>query len=194
MALGGGLVMFDYNKKLQFPISIKRKDLKFAKILVTQYGGPEGELGAAIRYLNQRYTMPDDKGKALLTDIGTEELGHVEMICTMVYQLMKGATIEELKEAGLDGHYADHGMGVYPVNASGIPWTAAYFSTTGDPLADISEDMAAEEKARAVYENLMNLTNNPDILRPLEWLRQREIVHFQRFKELYEEYKTKGYK
>ncbi len=186
--------MFGYVKRLQFPIDIKRKDLKFAKVLITQYGGPEGELGAALRYLNQRYTMPDDKGKALLTDIGTEELAHVEMICTMVYQLMKGATIEELKEAGLDGHYADHGMGVYPVNASGVPWTAAYFSTTGDPLADISEDMAAEEKARAVYENLMNLTDNPDILRPLEWLRQREIVHFTRFKELYEEYKAKGYK
>lgn len=186
--------MFGYVKRLQFPINIKRKDLKFAKVLITQYGGPEGELGAALRYLNQRYTMPDDKGKALLTDIGTEELAHVEMICTMVYQLMKGATIEELKEAGLDSHYADHGMGLYPVNASGVPWTAAYFSTTGDPLADISEDMAAEEKARAVYENLMNLTDNPDILRPLEWLRQREIVHFTRFKELYEEYKAKGYK
>lgn len=186
--------MFDYNKRLQFPIEIRRKDLKFAKALITQYGGPEGELSAALRYLNQRYTMPDDKGKALLTDIGTEELAHVEMICTMVHQLMKGATIEELKEAGLDGHYADHGMGLYPVNAMGVPWTAAYFSTTGDPLADISENMAAEEKARAVYENLMNLTNNQDILRPLEWLRQREIVHFNRFKELYEEYKMKGYK
>lgn len=186
--------MFDYRKKLQFPINIKRKDLRFAKALVTQYGGPEGELTAAIRYLNQRYSMPDDKGKALLTDIGTEELAHVEMICTMLHQLMKGATIEELKAAGLDGHYAEHGMGLYPANAMGIPWTSAYFSTTGDPLADLSEDMAAEEKARAVYENLMNLTDNPDILEPLEWLRQREIVHFARFKELYEEYKEKGYK
>jgi spore coat protein JC len=185
--------MFDYSKKLQFPIDIKRRDLNFAKILITQYGGPEGELGAAIRYLNQRYTMPDDKGKALLIDIGTEELAHVEMICTMVHQLTKGATVEELKAAGLDARYADHGMGLYPVNASGIPWTASYFSTTGDSLADLSEDMAAEEKARAVYENLMNLTENPEILRPLEWLRQREIVHFQRFKELYDEYKMKGY-
>ena len=186
--------MFDYNKRLQFPIEINRKDLKFAKVLITQYGGPEGELGAALRYLNQRYTMPDDKGKALLTDIGTEELAHVEMICTMVYQLTKGATVEELKNVGLDAHYADHGMGLYPVNGNGIPWSAMYFSTTGDPLADISENMAAEEKARAVYENLMNLTNDQDILRPLEWLRQREIVHFTRFKELYEEYKIKGYK
>ena len=186
--------MFDYNKRLQFPIEIRRKDLRFAKALITQYGGPEGELSAALRYLNQRYTMPDDKGKALLTDIGTEELAHVEMICTMVYQLMKDATIEELKAVGLDGHYADHGKALYPVNAMGVPWTAAYFSTTGDPVADISENMAAEEKARAVYENLMNLTNDQDILRPLEWLRQREIVHFNRFKELYEEYKMKGYK
>ena len=186
--------MFAYNKKLQYPIDIKKRDLKFAKVLITQYGGPEGELGAALRYLNQRYNMPDDKGKALLTDIGTEELAHVEMISTMVYQLMKGATIEELKAAGLDAHYADHGMGLYPVNGNGIPWTATYFSTVGDPLADLSEDMAAEEKARAVYENLMNLTDNPEILRPLEWLRQREIVHFKRFKELYDEYKMKGYK
>ncbi len=185
--------MFAYTKRLQYPINIKNKDLKFAKVLVTQYGGPEGELGAAIRYLNQRYTMPDDKGKALLTDIGTEELAHVEMISAMVYQLMKGATIDELKEAGLAGHYADHGRGLYPVSATGIPWSVSYFSTTGDPLADLSEDMAAEEKARAVYENLMNLTNDPDVLMPLEWLRQREIVHFERFKELYEEYKKKGY-
>ena len=113
--------MFDYNKRLQFPIDIKNRDLRFAKALITQYGGPEGELSAALRYLNQRFTMPDDKGKALLTDIGTEELAHVEMICTMIHQLMKGATIEELKAAGLDGHYADHGMGLYPVNAMGVP-------------------------------------------------------------------------
>ena len=186
--------MFSYNKRLQFPIEIRKRDLKFAKVLITQYGGPEGELGAALRYLNQRFTMPDDKGKALLTDIGTEELAHVEMICTMVYQLMKCATIEELKEAGLDANYADHGMALYPVNGNGVPWTASYFSTTGDPVADISENMAAEEKARAVYENLMNLTNDQDVLMVLEWLRQREIVHFQRFKELYEEYKMKGYK
>ena len=186
--------MFKYCKLSWFPINIIKKDLKLAKVIVTQYGGPYGELGAALRYLNQRYHMPDDKGKALLTDIGTEELAHVEMICTMVYQLMKGATIEELKAAGLDAHYADHGMGLYPVNGNGVPWTATYFSTVGDPLADLSEDMAAEEKARAVYENLMNLTDNPEVLRPLEWLRQREIVHFQRFKELYDEYKMKGYK
>lgn len=186
--------MWIYQKTLQHPVNIKCGDLQMAKYLITQFGGPNGELGAALRYLSQRYTMPTGKSRALLTDIGTEELAHVEMICTMIYQLMKGATIDEIKAAGLDGHYADHGLGIYPVNAMGVPWTAAYFSTTGDPLADISENMAAEEKARAVYENLMNLTDNPDILRPLEWLRQREIVHFARFKELYEEYKVKGYK
>ncbi len=183
--------MWKYVKMLEYPINIKKKDLKFAQCLITQYGGANGELSAALRYLNQRYTMPDDKGKSLLTDIGAEELGHVEMICTMITQLMKGATIEELKEAGLDGHYAEHGIATYPTDTNGVPWTAAYFSTTGDPVADLSENMAAEEKARAVYENLINLTDDIDIIGPLLFLRQREIIHFNRFKELYEEYKNK---
>lgn len=181
--------MWKYEKKLQYPINIKKRDLKMAKYLVTQYGGANGELGAAFRYLNQRYTMPDEKGKALLTDIGTEELAHVEMLSTMIYQLMKDATLEELKEAGLDSHYAEHGKGLYPTDANGVPFTVAYFATTGDPLADLSEDMAAEQKARAVYENLINLTSDPDVIGPLLYLRQREIVHFARFKELYEYYK-----
>ena len=185
--------MFGYIKRLQFPIDIKRKDLKFAKVLITQYGGPEGELGAALRYLNQRYTMPDDKGKALLTDLGTEELAHVEMICTMIYQLMKDATLEEIKKAGLESHYAEHGKALYPTDSNGVPFTVSYFATTGDPVADLSEDMAAEEKARAIYENLITLTDDPDVIGPLLFLRQREVVHFQRFKELYDEYKKKGY-
>ena len=155
--------MWAYEKRLQYPVNIKTKDLRLAKYLITQYGGSNGEMAAALRYLNQRYTMPDNRGKALLTDIGTEELAHIEIICTMIYQLMKGATIEEIKKAG--------------------------FATTGDPLADLSEDMAAEQKARAVYENLIDLTDDPDVLGPLLWLRQREIVHFQRFKELYDYYK-----
>lgn len=137
--------------------------------------------------------MPDDKGKALLTDIGTEELAHVEMISTMIYQLTKGATLEELKKAGLDTHYAEHGMALYPTDASGVPFTVAYFAATGDPLADLSEDMAAEQKARATYENLINLTNDQDVIDILLFLRQREIIHFERFKELYDEYKKKGY-
>ena len=181
--------MWKYVKRLEYPINIKKKDLKMAKLLVTQYGGANGELAAALRYLNQRYTMPDNRGKALLTDIGTEELAHVEMISTMIYQLLKDATLEELKEAGLDSHYAEHGKGLYPTDSNGVPFTVTYFATTGDALADLSEDMAAEEKARAVYESLIDLTDDADIIGPLLWLRQREIVHFARFKELYDYYK-----
>ena len=183
--------MWAYNKRLQFPINIKKRDLRLAKILVTQYGGANGELAAALRYLNQRYTMPDNLGKALLTDIGTEELGHVEMISTMIYQLVKGATADEMKEAGLDPHYAEHALALFPTDANGVPFTVTYFATTGDYLADLSEDMAAEEKARAVYENLIDLTDDSDVINVLLWLRQREIVHFARFKELYDYYKEK---
>ena len=186
--------MFKYVKMLEYPINIKKKDLRMARYIVTQYGGANGELAAALRYLNQRYNMPDDKGKALLTDIGTEELGHVEMICTMIYQLTKGATIEELKKAGLDTFYAEHGKDTYPTDSNGVPFTAAYFASVGDPLANISEDMAAEQKARAVYENLIELATDKDVISPLLFLRQREIIHFNRFKELYKEYKQKGYK
>ncbi|HIR48885.1 MAG TPA: manganese catalase family protein [Candidatus Faecimonas gallistercoris] len=180
--------MFSYAKRLQYPINIKKKDLAMAKYLVTQYGGSNGELAAALRYLNQRYTMPDNRGKALLTDIGTEELGHVEMLATMIYQLTKDATPEEMKQAGLGSNFAEHGKALYPTDANGVPFTVAYFASTGDPLADLSEDMAAEQKARAVYENLIDLTNDPDVIGPLLWLRQREIVHYARFKELFEMY------
>ena len=183
--------MYKYVKKLQYPINIKKKDLRMAKYLVTQYGGANGELGAALRYLNQRLTMPDEKGKALLNDIGTEELGHVEMLETMIYQLMKDATLEEIKEAGLDSHYAEHAKALFPTDANGVPFTTAYFGTTGDPLADLSEDMAAEQKARAVYENLIDLKDDNDVIGTLLWLRQREIVHYARFKELFEEYEKK---
>ena len=159
--------------------------------MVTQYGGSNGELAAALRYLNQRYTMPDDKGKALLTDIGTEELAHVEMIQTMLSQLMADATIDEIKRAGLDAHYAEHKKGLYPTDSNGVPFTVAYFATTGDAIADLEEDLAAEQKARAVYESLIDLTDDPDIIGPLLWLRQREVVHFNRFKNLLDEYKNK---
>ena len=192
MALGRGkCLMWAYQKRLQYPINIKKKDLKMAKLLVTQYGGSNGELAAALRYLNQRYTMPDNRGKALLTDIGTEELAHIEMISTMIYQLMKDATLEELIEAGLDSHYAEHNKALYPTDSNGVPFTVAYFASTGDPLADLSEDMAAEQKARAVYENLIDLTNDPDFIGPLLWLRQREVVHYNRFKELFNYYQNK---
>ena len=186
--------MFAYQKKLQYPINIKNKDLNMARILYEQYGGANGEAAAALRYLNQRYTMPDGRGRALLTDIGTEELNHIEMIATMIYQLTKDATIEELKEAGLAPFYAAHGRDTYFNDASGNPFTAAYFSAVGDPIADLYENMAAEQKARAVYENLIDLTTDPDVIGPLLWLRQREIVHFNRFKELVEYYISIGIK
>lgn len=186
--------MFKYVKSLEYPINIKKKDLKMAKYITTQYGGANGELAAALRYLNQRYTMPDEKGKALLTDIGCEELGHVEMICTMVYQLTKDATIEELKREGFASHYTEHGIDEFPADSNGVPFTAAYFASVGDPIANLSEDMAAEQKARAIYENLIDLATDKDVIQPLLFLRQREIIHFTRFKELYDEYKKKGYK
>ena len=173
-------------KTLMYPVNIKKKDLKMAKYLVTQYGGANGELAAALRYLNQRYTMPDDKGKALLTDIGTEELGHIEIICAMVYQLTKNATIEELERIGLGGHYSEHGYGLFPTNADGETFDVKYINTTGDPIADLSENMAAEQKARAVYENLIDLARDEDVIQPLLFLRQREVVHYARFKELYD--------
>ena len=186
--------MFKYEKMLEYPINVKKKDLKMAKLLVTQFGGPDGELGASLRYLTQRFTMPDDRGKSLLTDIGTEELGHVEMICTMIEQLIKDATIEELKQNGLDSWYTQHNKGLFPMDANGVPFTSAYIASTGNPIVDLSEDMAAEEKARATYENLMDLTNDESILAPLSFLRQREIVHYNRFKELLDYYKQKGLK
>ena len=186
--------MWLYQKKLQYPVNIKKKDLRMAKLLSEQYGGGDGEYGAAMRYLNQRYTMPDNRGKALLTDIGTEELAHIEMIATMAYQLMKDATIEEIKSSGLDTHYAKHGKAIFPSDSNGIPFSASCLATTGDAIADLQEDMAAEQKARAVYENLINLTNDPDVIEPLLFLRQREVVHFARFKELHDFYKTQKQK
>ncbi len=175
--------MWIYEKKLEHPVKIKCKDIKMAKFLITQYGGPDGELSAAIRYLSQRYTMPTGKTKALLTDIGTEELAHVEMIAAMVYQLLKDATADELKAAGLGAHYTQHDHAIFPEDANGVPWTASYIQSIGDPITDLSEDMAAEQKARTTYEHLMNLTDDQDVIAPLKFLWAREIVHFQRFGE-----------
>ena len=180
--------MWKYEKKLQFPVNIKKKNVKMAKYIITQCGGANGELGATLRYLNQRYTMPDDKGKALLSDIATEEMAHMEIISAMVYQLLDGVSIDELEKEGLGSSYVENGYGIYPKNSDGIPFTASYFAVTGDPLADLAEDMAAEQKARATYENLMNMTDDKDILEPLSFLRQREVIHYERFKALYEEY------
>lgn len=175
--------MWCYMKTLEYPINLKCKDLKMAKYLITQYGGPDGELSAALRYLNQRYTMPTCKAKGLLTDIGTEELAHVEMIATMVYQLTENASVDELKAAGLGGKYADHGEALFYTDATGNPWTATYIQAKGDAIADIHEDMAAEQKARATYENLIKLTDEQDIKDVLQFLRQREVIHYQRFGE-----------
>ena len=183
--------MFAYEKKLEYPINIQKRDLKMAKAMLAQYGGPDSELSASLRYLNQRYTMPDEVGMALLTDIGTEELAHVEMIATMTLQLMQGASVEELKEAGLSGTFAQHDHALFPSDANGVPFTTSYIETTGDYRADIESDMAAEQRARATYEHLMQLTNDPDVLAPLSFLRQREIVHYQRFKELRDYYLKK---
>lgn len=185
--------MWMYEKRLEYPVNIKKKNLKFAKILTTQFGGPNSELVSALRYISHAYTMPTDKGRALMIDIATEELAHVEIINTMITQLTKGATIEEIKAAGFEPTYTEHGLGVYPSDSNGVPFNATAMGSSGDAKADIYEDMAGEQKARVTYEHLINLTDDPDILAPLHFLRQREIVHFNRFKELLEEYIQKGY-
>ncbi len=183
--------MWKYEKKLEYPINITKKDLKMAKAMYAQYGGPDSELAAALRYLNQRYTMPDEKGFALLTDIGTEEMAHWEMIATMVYQLMKGATVEELKANGLEGSYVMHDSALFPVDPNGVPFTSSYIEATGDYWADLESDMAAEQRARTTYEHLINMTSDPDVIAPLLFLRQREVVHYARFKELRDYYLSK---
>ena len=175
--------MWIYQKKLEFPVNIKNPDLRMAKYLMAQYGGPDSELGAGCRYLTQRSSMPDDRVRATLNDIGTEELAHWEMIGVMILQSMRGASLAELENAGLLGYYTLHNHGVFPADPNGIPFTASYIECTGDPIADITFDMAAEQGARATYEHLMNLTDNEDYLAPLRFLRAREIVHYQRFGE-----------
>lgn len=181
--------MYKYEKRLQYPIDIKRKDLKMAKFIIAQYGDPHGEMGASTRYLAQRYTMPDERGRTLLTEIGTEEIGHEEMICTIVYQLTKGASLKELEDAGLAPYYVDHGVGLYPCDANGNPFTAASLSSSGDFITDLTEDLAAEEKARSTYEHLIDLASDQDVIEPLLFLRQREVVHYARFKNLLDIYK-----
>ncbi len=176
--------MWTYNKVLQYPVNIKTTDPRLAKVIISQYGGPDGELAASLRYLSQRFGMPDQTSKAILNDIGTEELAHLEIVGSIVHQLTKKASIEELEKAGLAPYYTDHGVDVYPVSASGVPFTAAYIAAKGDPIANLQEDLAAEQKARATYEKLIDLCrDNPDVLDPLKFLRQREVVHFQRFGE-----------
>ena len=183
--------MWVYQKTLEHPVDLKKSDPNMAKLIMTQLGGPNGELAAAIRYLQQRYTMPTGKSIALLTDIGTEEMAHVEILVAMIKGLTKGATALDFKKAGIEGLYADHGLGIYPTDAGENPFTVLTLASSGDYITDLTEDMAAEEKARAVYEHLMDLTDNPEILGPLSFLRQREIVHYQRFAEALKYYKDK---
>ena len=175
--------MWGYEKRLQYPVNIKNPDVRAAKIIISQYGGPDGELGASLRYLSQRFAMPDDRVAGLLTDIGTEELAHLEIIGAMLYQLTSGLSVEEIKREGFDTYFVDHTLGVYPQAASGVPYTAAFMQSKGDPIADLVEDMAAEQKARVTYDNILTLVDDPDVIDPIRYLREREIVHFQRFGE-----------
>ena len=175
--------MWIYEKKLQFPVKIKNPNPKYAQIIISQYGGPDGELGASLRYLSQRYAMPYAELKGLLTDIGTEELGHLEMIGAIVYQLTRNLTIDEIKKSGFDTYFVDHTTGVYPVAASGMPFTATYLQSKGDVITDLHEDLAAEQKARTTYDNILRLVDDPDVREPIKFLRQRELVHYQRFGE-----------
>lgn len=178
--------MFVYEKKLQYPVKIANTNPRLAGIVLTQYGGPDGELGASLRYLSQRYSMPYEELKGLLTDIGTEELGHLEMIGTIVHQLTRNLTPEQQKEAGFAQYFVDHTAAIYPQAASGTPWSAATMQVKGDPVTDLAEDMAAEQKARTTYDNILRLSDDPDVNDAIKFLRAREVVHFQRFGEAME--------
>ena len=175
--------MWTYDKKLQYPVNIKNPNPKLAMAIISQLGGPDGELAASLRYLNQRYSMPYDEVKGLLTDIGTEELAHVEMISAILYQLTRNLSIDYIKKSGFDTYFVDHTTGIYPIAASGAPFTATYFQSKGDIITDLHENLAAEQKARTTYDNILRLADDPDVRDPIKFLREREIVHFQRFGE-----------
>ena len=175
--------MFAYEKKLQYPVNIKNPNPGLANIICAQLGGPDGEIGASLRYLNQRFAAPAAQVKGLLTDIGVEELSHVEIISAIIYQLTRNISIDEIKKSGFDKYFVSHTTGIYPVAATGEPFTAAYFQSTGDPIADLHEDMAAEQKARFTYDNILRMTDDPDVRDVIKFLREREIVHYQRFGE-----------
>ena len=175
--------MWIYEKRLQYPVKIARPNPRLAAIIISQYGGPDGELGASLRYLSQRYSMPYPELKALLTDIGTEELGHLEMVGTIVHQLTRNLKDSQIQDSAFAPYFVDHTVGVYPTAASGFPWSAASMQVKGDPMADLTEDLAAEQKARTTYDNIIRMVDDPDVLDPIRFLREREIVHFQRFGE-----------
>ena len=173
--------MWQYEKKLQYPVKIKNPNPKYASIIVSQLGGPDGEIGASLRYLTQRIAMPYDKVVGILTDVGTEELAHFEMISAILYQLTRNLSYDEIKKSGYDTYFVDHTTGVYPVAASGFPYSASQFQSKGDVLADLNEDLAAEQKARVTYDNILRLVDDPDVCDAIKFLRAREVVHYQRF-------------
>ena len=173
--------MWAYEKKLQYPVKIKNPNPTYAKIIMSQLGGPDGEMGAATRYLNQRYTMPYGEIIGILTDVGTEELAHQEMIAAIVYQLTRNLSMDEILKSGFDTYFVDHTAGIYPVSAAGVPFTASYLGVKGDLFADLNEDLAAEQKARVTYDNILRLVDDPDVRDPIKFLRQREVTHYQRF-------------
>ena len=175
--------MWIYEKRLQCPVNIKETNAKLAQAIISQYGGPDGEMGASMRYLSQRYAMPYKECQATLTDIGTEELGHLEIVASIIYQLTKNLSMEEIKASGFDKYYIDHTLAIWPQAASGEPFSASQFQSTGDTITDLYEDMAAEQKARLTYDNILRLVKDPEIADPIRFLREREIVHFQRFGE-----------
>ncbi|MGN0465761.1 MAG: manganese catalase family protein [Lachnospiraceae bacterium] len=175
--------MWNYEKRLQFPVKIKKTNPKMAKIIITQFGGPDGELAASMRYISQRYAMPYPEIAGLLTDIGTEELAHMEMVSAIVHQLTRDLTPEQIQEQGFADYYVDHTLGLWPMAASGEAFTSKFFQSKGDPITDLTEDLAAEQKARTTYENIIRLIKDPDICEPIKFLREREIVHYQRFGE-----------
>ena len=173
--------MWTYDKKLQYPVKIKNPNANYAKIIISQLGGPDGELAASMRYLHQRYSMPYDKVRGILTDVGTEELAHLEMIAAILYQLTQGLSPEDMKKAGMDIYFVDHTAGLYPIAASGVPFDMKYVGVKGDVIADLNEDLAAEQKARVTYDNILRMVDDPDVRDPIKYLRQRELVHYQRF-------------
>ncbi|MCI5971028.1 MAG: manganese catalase family protein [Oscillospiraceae bacterium] len=175
--------MWNYDRRLMYPVKIKNKNPELAKFVIAQYGGPDGELGASLRYLSQRYTMPTAETKGILNDIGTEELAHLEMVGAIVYQLTRDLDSKIVKESGFGDYFINHTTGVYPANSNGSPFTAAYIAVTGDPIADLNEDLAAEQKARATYDNILRLSDDPDVNDAIRFLREREVVHYQRFGE-----------
>nr|WP_283243569.1 manganese catalase family protein [Feifania hominis] len=179
----GGVTIWTYEKRLQYPVRILRPNPRLAKAIISQFGGPDGELSASMRYLSQRYSMPYNEVKGLLTDIGTEELAHMEIVCAIVHQLTKNLTPEQIKQQGFDDYYVDHTVGLWPTAAAGIPHNALTYASKGDAITDLTEDMAAEQKARTTYDNILRLTDDPDVADVIKFLRQREIVHHQRFGE-----------